>query len=545
MVNFKSLRGDAFGGVTAAIVALPLALAFGVASGAGALAGLYGAMFLGFFAALFGGTQTQISGPTGPMTVVMAGIILEFSASNPDQVIVLTFAVVVLSGLFQIAFGLLRLGRYITLVSYPVISGFMTGIGVIIILLQIAPLFGYEGSSSIVDSAFGIPSLISDVIASPQFAAIITGGLTLGILFFWPKVLSKWVPSALIALVFGTLVMVVIFPNSNLARIGEIPTAIPALKLPIVEFDMIKAVIFKALLLAGLGAIDSLMTSLVADNLTLSRHNSDKELIGQGIGNTISGLFGGLPGAGATMRTVVNIQAGGVSNLSGIIHALVLSVIVLGASFLVEDIPHVVLAGILLKVGFDIIDWQFLLRINRIPIFSASLMLGVAFITVFVDLMTAVFIGAFIANIVTIDRLSSLQVDGLLFSDGNLENSKLLAENIELKRFGGDVLLIKFFGPLSFGVAHLLPTRLSEFSDFKHLVIDFSNAHVIGTTSSLAIESVICSSLSLGRGVYLSGIHANTERVFSRLGVLDLIPPENKCKDSILAILKAGHKLKG
>ncbi|PHR57387.1 MAG: sodium-independent anion transporter [Robiginitomaculum sp.] len=535
----KSLRGDIFGGITATIVALPLALAFGVASGAGPIAGLYGAIFVGFFAALFGGTPTQISGPTGPMTVVMAGIIAEFSISNPDQALALAFTVVFLGGLFQIIFGLLRVGRYVTLVPYPVISGFMTGIGVIIILLQIAPLFGHEASSSISASVSALPGVLSD----PVFSAIVLGGLTLGILFFWPKSFGKWVPSPLVALIAGTLVLLLVFPESPIAKIGDIPVGLPSLQWPVFEPALIENIILKALLLAGLGSIDSLLTSLVADNMTLTRHNSDKELIGQGIGNMVAGLFGGLPGAGATMRTVININAGGRSNRSGIVHALGLAVIVLGAAPLVQNIPHVVLAGILLKVGIDIIDWQFLLRLHKLPLFSSALMLGVTFITVFVDLMTAVFIGVFIANLVTIDRLTRLQIDGLLFSDGDNKEAKITKENHALSRCGGDILLIKFFGPLSFGVAHLLPTSVAKYPKRKAIVIDFTDAFVVGITSSLAIETIIHREQAAGRKVYLSGVHEETHKKLTKLGALKQVPTNQFCAHAVEAILLAEEHL--
>jgi sulfate permease, SulP family len=534
MITFarKHIRGDIFGGLTATIVALPLALAFGVASGAGPLAGLYGAIFLGFFAALFGGTPTQISGPTGPMTIVLASIIAEFSISNPEQALALAFTVVFLGGLFQVLFGLLRVGRYVTLVPYPVISGFMTGIGVIIILLQIAPLFGHEASSNITASVTALPN----VLMHPELSAIVIGALTLGILFFWPKPINKWLPAPLAALIVGTLALLFLFPASSIARIGDIPMGLPSVQMPVFELSMIKIVILKALLLAGLGSIDSLMTSLVADNMTLSRHNSDKELIGQGIGNMVAGLFGGLPGAGATMRTVVNINAGGRTNRAGIIHALGLSAIVLGAGPLVQNIPHVVLAGILLKVGFDIIDWQFLFRLHKLPLFSVALMLGVSLITVFVDLMTAVFVGVFIANLVTIDRLTRLQIDGLLFSDGGTKNSKIAKENSILSRCGGAVLLIKFFGPLSFGVAHLLPTSVANFPKRKAIVFDFADANIVGITSSLAIETVISRELDAGRRVYLSGVHDETHKKLEKLGVFAVVPEAHKCTDAIGAI---------
>lgn len=530
----NNIKGDVFGGVTAAVVALPLALAFGVASGAGPLAGLYGAIFVGFFAALFGGTQTQISGPTGPMTVVMAAIIAEFSLASPEQGLALGFTVVVLAGLIQICMGVARLGKYITLVSYPVVSGFMSGIGVIIITIQLAPLLGHASSANTVASLMALPG----VLAQPEMSAVIIGALTLAVLFFWPSVWARYMPPPLAALFIGTIALLLLFPDSPISRIGEVPAGLPSLQFPTFDLALMSVVLTKAVMLAGLGSIDSLLTSLVADNMTRTRHNSDKELIGQGIGNAVAGLFGGLPGAGATMRTVINIKAGGETHKSGMIHATILAVIVLGAGPLVEDIPHAVLAGILIKVGFDIIDWQFLRRINKLPLFSVCLMLGVLVMTVFVDLLTAVVIGVFVTNMVTIDRLTKLQTKGFLYSDGTISNPRIgiVKENEILSACDGEILLIKFRGPLSFGVAHLIPTQVAEYTKHKSVIMDFEEADVVGITSSLAIETIIKEELQAGRQVYLSGLHAENKDKLAQLGVLGLVDGEHTSANAIEAI---------
>ncbi|WP_424102928.1 SulP family inorganic anion transporter, partial [Moorena producens] len=303
-LRFHNLRGDLFGGITAAIVALPLALAFGVSSGAGAITGLYGAIFVGLLAALFGGTPSQISGPTGPMTVVMTTVFTALIAKNPDTGLAIAFTVVMLGGLFQILFGILRLGKYITLMPYTVISGFMSGIGVIIILIEIAPLLGYESSGTVVSSLRDLPN----VLANPNPAATGLGILTLVIVFGAPAKLNRVLPSPLLALIVGTLISTYLLPDAGLMLIGDIPTGLPKLHWPAFQLDQIKDMLVYGLMLATLGSIDSLLTSLVADNITRTQHDSDRELIGQGIGNLISGLFGGLPGAGATMRTVINVR---------------------------------------------------------------------------------------------------------------------------------------------------------------------------------------------------------------------------------------------
>lgn len=374
-LHFRNLRGDLFGGLTAAIVALPLALAFGVSVSPddGAIMGLYGAVFIGFFAALFGGTPAQISGPTGPMTVVMATVFSTLVNKNPETGLGMAFTVVMLGGIFQILFGVLRLGKYITLMPYTVISGFMSGIGFIILFLQIGPFFGHPGSANVIQSLQNLSKFVNN----PNPVATGLGALTLIIVFGSPAKLNRIIPAPLLALVVCTLISVFVFPDSGIPIIGKIPTGLPKLRLPLFDLDQIRDMVGYGLMLATLGSIDSLLTSLVADNITRTTHDSDKELIGQGIGNLIAGLFGGLPGAGATMRTVVNVRAGGKTPISGMVHALVLLVIVLGAGKLTENIPNAVLAGILIKVGIDIIDWSFLKRAHLISMRATGLMYGV------------------------------------------------------------------------------------------------------------------------------------------------------------------------
>src|SRR5690606_24176387 len=276
LIDTSNLRGDVLGGITAGIVALPLALALGVASGMGAIAGLYGAIFVGFFAALFGGTPSQISGPTGPMVVVIAGIV----ASAPDRP-ELVLAAVVLAGLFQIVFGLMRFGEYIRLVPYPVISGFMSGIGAIIIILQVGRLIGGEPPGDTLSALVYVPHAIPEI----DLSAVAVGALTLAVVFYWPKELGRYLPAPLAALILATLAGLVLRPPV----LGDIPSGIPSLHLPVFDPGAALLVLEAGLILAVLGAIDSLLTSLVADSVTRTRHESNRELIGQGIGNTVAG----------------------------------------------------------------------------------------------------------------------------------------------------------------------------------------------------------------------------------------------------------------
>lgn len=521
-LHFHNLHSDIFGGVTAAVVALPLALAFGVSSGAGAIAGLYGAVFVGFFAALFGGTPSQISGPTGPMTVVMATVFAAITAANPKNGIAMAFTVVMLGGVFQILLGALRLGKYITLMPYTVISGFMSGIGVIIILIELGPFLGHSASASVVESLAELPTNIAN--ANP--AAVGLGLVTLGIVFGLPRRLNRIVPAPLLALLVGTLLSLLLSPTA-LPRIGDIPSGFPALNWPTFTWGELKMMLGYGVMLGVLGAIDSLLTSLVADNLTQTQHRSDRELVGQGIGNLVSGLFGGLPGAGATMRTVINVKSGGRTPISGMVHASVLLVVALGAGPLTQPIPQAVLAGILIKVGIDIIDWSFLKRAHRLSLKATGLMYGVLLLTVFVDLITAVAVGVFIANLLTVKHLSDLQIANMkLLAYG--EDSPLLSleEQRLLDQARGRVLLFHLEGPMSFGAAKAISQRLGIISKYEVLILDLTEVPRLGVTASLAIENMVKEAHDWRRAVFVVGAAGGVRDRLQRLDLMAYLSPQ-------------------
>ncbi|WP_334057539.1 SulP family inorganic anion transporter [Alteromonas sp. S005] len=498
-INLSNLRGDFTGGLTAGIVALPLALALGVASGLGPMAGLYGAIAVGFFAALFGGTPAQISGPTGPMVVVLAGL---FASLSGDASLI--FTAVILAGIFQIVFGVLGVGQYIRLVPYPVISGFMSGIGAIIIILQLGRLLGHEPPGGTIGALSYLPTALADI----DFATLALGLGTLVIAYKWPPQLGKYVPGALAALIIGTLVSLAL----SVPVLGDIPTGLPSLHLPV--FDQSKALLIleAAFILAVLGAIDSLLTSLVADNMTRTRHDSNKELIGQGIGNTFAGLIGGIAGAGATMRTVVNIRSGGKYNISGMVHALVLLAIVLGLSPLAAQIPHAVLAGILVKVGLDIIDWSYLKRAHKGPRWDFGLMIMVLALTVFVDLITAVGVGVVFAALAYVKQIAQLQIEELKKIPESLNDPK---ENGLLESLKDKVSIFSFGGPLSFGAAadlgHHVRERVKPGS--KVTILDFSRVPLMDVSAAMAVDTVTSDALAAGRQLVICGANAEVNRV--------------------------------
>ncbi len=507
-LHFNNIRGDIYGGLTAAVVALPLAMSMGVASGAGPIAGMYGAIFVGFFAALLGGTPAQVSGPTGPMTVVMAAIFIQYTAMFPDDPArgaALAFAVVVLGGLFQIAFGLLKFGKYIELVPHPVVSGFMSGIGVIIILLQFGPLLGHVADSNPLQAAQHIPAYIS----SFDLNSLILGGIALAVVFGGPILLPKLcklVPSPLLALVIGTLSYLLFFAEGSTPIIGDIPTGFPDFHLPTIDSTLALQMIASGLTLAGLGAIDSLLTSLVADSITRSQHKPDRELIGQGIGNTFAGLFGGLPGAGATMRTVVNVKAGGRTPISGALHSIILLIIVLGAGGFASDIPKAVLAGILIKVGTDIIDWNYLKHLHHAPKAGVFIMFTVLIITVTIDLLLAFGIGMIIASFLFMQRITEMQIKQMRTITGSTTEIPLTEkENEILKQSNEQILLFHLSGPMSFTSAKALIRCHASVIDYKVMILDLTDVPVIDFSTTRALDDIIQNTIETGKNMLLVG----------------------------------------
>ena len=529
--DFSHLRGDIFGGLTAGVVALPLALAFGEASGAGPIAGVYGAIIVGFFAALFGGTPSQISGPTGPMIVVFAGV---FASLSGD--VSLVFATVVLAGVIQIAFGVLGFGQYIRLVPYPVVSGFMSGIGCIIIALQLARLFGHEpAGSGTIPALMEVPNAVSN----PNWEALGIGLLTLAIVFRWPAKWGRYLPGPLAALIAGTVASLSL---STVPVLGDIPTGLPQFIMPAFSSDTLLIVFEAAMILAVLGAIDSLLTSLVADNMTRTRHHSNRELIGQGVGNTIAGFFGGIPGAGATMRTVVNIRTGGVTKISGMLHSLLLLAVVVVLAPLASKIPHAVLAGILVKVGYDIIDVSYLKRAHRGPRFDLALMVMVLSLTVFVDLITAVVAGVVVAALAFVKQVADAQLAAAAGENADSTDGLSELESTLLSECGSRLTYFDLGGPLSFGAAadlgHHVRERISP-THHTSLVLDFSKVPFMDVSAARAVETIAQDAAHAGKHLYVCGINEQVATSLEGLGVSELIPATSRFETRVDALSAA------
>ena len=481
-----NIKGNLFGGMTAAVIALPLALAFGVASGLGATAGLYGAIVLGFTAALVGGTPTQISGPTGPMTVMIAAAVV---ALNGD--VGMIAATIFLAGLFQLLFGFVKIGQFVRYIPYPVISGFMSGIGVIIILLQINPFLGLPSDASVLHVLISLPQTLTQT----HVAALILALLSLAIVLYTPPSISRWLPTPLIALLVLTPISVLF--DLQVATIGDIPSGLPEFVIPAFSASQINVIVPLAFTLALLGTIDSLLTSIVADSLTQTRHKPNRELLGQGLGNALCAFVGAIPGAGATMRTVVNIKSGGSNNLSGMFHAVVLLVIVLFFAPLASKIPLAVLAGILIKVGIDILDYRFLEVWRESPRHDLMIMGTVFFVTVFIDLITAVMVGVVLASLSIVYRITQATHIDLVSrdsSDGGAENSVELPEHARIIRVDG-----AFF----FGSSSAFESQVNMALDIKAIIIDIGSVPFLDITAIFTLKDLLATLRRAGVEVYI------------------------------------------
>ena len=514
--DLPTLRGDLFGGLTSAVIALPVSLAFGVASGLGAASGLYGAIAVGFFAAVCGGNRFQISGPTPAMTVAMAVIVTTHASTLGEA-----FTVVVLAGLLQITLGLLKTGRFVVYTPYAVISGFMSGIGVIVMLIQILPLLGAPtATGGPMDAVRALP----DAMANLNGSALVIGVATLAVSIFWPQRLSRLLPAPLVALVAGTALG--LFWLTDVPIIGAIPIGLPELQLSLPSASFLARAFHPAIILALLGSVDSLLTSLVADSLTGTQHDSNRELVGQGIGNTIAGLFGGLPGAGATMGTVVNIRAGGLTRMSGALRSVFLLGVLLGLGQYLEPIPHAVLAGILIKVGWDIIDWPLLAHIHRIRRDHLFVLVLTLALTVFVDLVTAVAIGLIVAGMAHARQIESLELDNVLsvplldrvFFEG--------AEGADaVDEYSARVGLVALRGAFTVASSHKLVNVIGkDIKDHEIVVFDFSDAKYLDDSAAMLIRQLLGVAEKSGTQVIVMAVSGSVEKTLQTLDILAGLP---------------------
>ena len=533
--DLHTLRGDLFGGLTSTIVALPVALGFGVASGLGAAAGLYGAIAVGFFASVFGGTRSQISGPTGPMTVAMAVIVTSHASTLTEAL-----TIVVLAGLLQVLLGLSRVGRFVAYTPYVVISGFMSGIGIIIFLIQAMPFLGAPTAPG---GPMGAAGALPGAIAGMNTDAFTIGAVTLAVAALWPRRLARIAPGLLVALVAGTLLGVLWLDDAPV--IGAVPTGLPTLQIGLPSAGFLLHAVEPALILALLGSVDSLLTSLIADSLTGTRHNPNRELVGQGLGNVVAGLFGALPGAGATMGTVTNIRAGGRSPVSGVLRAFFLLALVLGLGRYVEPIPLAALAGVLMKVGWDIIDWRLLSRVHRIRRDHLVVMAMTLALTVFVDLITAVAIGLIAAGMSHARRLERMELDSVVsvpildrtffggatgggtgaeVSGAEVPGAKS-AEAGAGDPYSARVGLVALKGSFTVASSHKLVSVIgADIKDHEVTIFDFSGATYVDDSAAMVIEQLIEVAGRQETEVIVMGATGQVAESLHTLDVLQHIP---------------------
>ncbi len=608
---FSNLRGNLFGGITAGIVALPLALAFGVQSGLGPDAGLYGAIFIGFFASLFGGTNTQISGPTAPMTavsmVVIAGIIATHNGSV-EEALPYILLVFLLAGLMQILLGITGVGKYIKYIPYPVVSGFMTAIGVIILITQLLPVLGYyteedtafietfkpqaeeaimtnilhdeAGEGILVLEDFketinrseqiseeeilqesrvlakaensgvaGAIKALPRAIANINWLEFILASLTILIIYGFKRITTK-VPSTLVALLVVSVGAY--FLKLNYQPIDQIPGGFPIPNLNIFtefQFGQISPYIFTALTLAFLGAIDSLLTSVVADNMTKTKHNPNKELIGQGIGNSVASIFGGIPGAGATIRTVVNIKSGGTTRLSGMIASILLLIILLALGPVASQIPAAVLAGILITVGIGVMDYKGLKAIPKMQKAEVTIMIVVLLLSVFWNLVYAVGIGLVLASIIFMKKIGDLTAGQSKVVPLKNADELDLAWSDELnfpERLKEEVFIKRLEGPLFFGYTSDFQQLSNQIPDTAtHVIIRMGKTPYIDQSGLYAMEEVLMNITKKGITPIFEDLQVQPRIMMEKIDIIpDLVPKELIFNDFKEAVKYARDNIK-
>ena len=516
--DLKTLRGDVSGGLTATVVALPFALSFGVASGLGAAAGLYGAIAVGFFAALFGGTRTVISGPAPSMTVAMAVIVTTHAANLGEAL-----SIVVLGGLLQVLLGALGAGRFVIYTPYVVVSGFMSGIGVIIMAIEALPFLGAPPAPG---GFMGAVSALPEALGNVNADALGVGAATLAAFAFWPRRFARFLPPPLVALAVGSLLGVLWLNEAP--TIGRIPAGLPELQPGLPSAGFLLGALQPAIVLALLGSIDSLLAALVADSLTGSRHNPNRELIGQGIGNVAAGLIGGLPGAGATVSTVTNIRAGGQTPVSGMLRAVLLLALLLGFGPYVESVPLAALAGVLMKVGWDIVDWRLLARLRHIRREHLFVMLMTLGLTVFVDLLTAVAIGLIAAGMAHAKHLERLEIDNVV-SVPMLDHIFLgeLQDAASVNPYAARVGLVSLRGSFTVASSHELVAAISaDIKEHEVVVFDFTGATYLDDSAAMLIRRLMDIAAQERTAFIVMGLGGDAARTLRAFDVLRDAPEE-------------------
>lgn len=533
-LDLKTIRGDILGGITAAVVALPIGMAFGIASGMGILAGLYGAVALCLIGSIFGGTKTQISGPTAPMTVAMTVVIATYADGSVAQALV----IVVFAGLIQVLLGLSRIGRFVVYTPYVVISGFMTGIGLIIVLVHLPPILGAPTPGG---GAMGAVNALPEAFAATNLHAVFVALVTIVTGFVWPKRFRRFIPAPLLGLIAGGLLGY--FWLTDAPTLSSFQIGFPEFSLEVPSAGFLLRAIEPALVLALLGSVDSLLTSLVADSMTGTTHDSNRELIGQGLGNITAGLIGGLPGAGTTTCTVTNIMSQGTTRLSGIVCGTLLLSVLLWFGKFIPPIPLSALAGVMVLVGLEIVDWNLVKRLHRVQAYYLSVVLLTCGLTIFVDLVTAVAVGLIVAGLTHAAQLESLELDNLKslplldwkFLHRLDPDDPAFEEGMEetgVDVFSARVGLVEFNGIYTVASSRELSSVIGEdIKDHEVVIFDFSKTVHIDDSVAMVIVRLINIVVKSDTHLIITGLGGTVADTLNSLDVLHQVPEAHVVQD--------------
>lgn len=533
--DLRTLRNDLLGGLTTTVVVLPVALAFGVASGMGVAAGVYGTIAVGLFTSLFGSTPSRIPGPTTATTVAMAVIVTSYTSTLSEAL-----AIVVMAGAFQVLLGLSRIGRFVAYTPHVVVSGFMSGIGITVMLMQTSPSLGLPAAPG---GAIGAIRALPEALPDLNLDALILASLTLAVAMLWPRSLARLAPAPLVAVAAGTLLSV-LWPH-DAPVIGPVPVVLPDLGLEVPSLAFLIRSIEPAMIFALIGSVNSLLVSLASDSVTGTRHNPNHELVGQGIGTMSAGLIGGLPGAGSAMLTMTNIRAGGRTPVSGVTYALSFAVLAFGLGRFVELIPHAVLAGILIQIGYNTVDWRLLSRIRRIPREHLVVMLTTLALAVFVDLISAVALGLIAAGMAHAQQLEELELDSVI-SVPLLDRTFLIGRaDTALNPFAARVGLVRLKGRFTVASSHKLIAVIgADIKDHEVVIFDFSGVTHLDDSAAMVIERLMDIAAEERVECILMGLSGTVAHILHALAVLQRVPRE-RLAETLEEAREIAHDLLG
>ena len=534
-----NLKGDMFGGLVSAVMMVPVALGFGALSGLGPVAAFYGAIAVGLFTAAFGGAAPMISGPSALITIFTAIIISSYADSLAEA-----FTIVMMAGLFQIGFGILRLGRFANWLPFPVVRGVFVGVGGYIFMTQTLWFLGSD-----IEPGIGLFEVIAswpNAILNLNVHALAVSVITLAVFILWPDRFHRVVPDALVALIAGALAGVFLFDQAP--RIGDTPIGLPEIQIPVFHGNLLLDAIQPALILAFLSSMYNLLTALIIDPLTGRTHQPNRELIGLGIGNIVTGAIGGLPGAASAPCALLAARAGGRTAVTGIVCAAVLLAILFGLGRAISYIPHAAFAGILIKVGWDMMDFRFLRRIPRLSPDIGLVTLLTASLSLVMGVIPAIAIGFIVSGMANAMRFQSQQLnqtistpllDMLLFPDAD--------DDPDFDPFRARVGLLSLRGSYSIASAREIVRVISpDLVDHEVVIFDFSETTGMDDSAAMAVEDLINSIVrDQDKGCIISGLSDSLEENLSSLGIFDSVPTEDFAKDMDEAKVIAARILEG